>query len=366
VSSPSTHEQSRTPRAVPVARPTIRIDGSENERARELLLGMTMLEQEGGMSSLELRFANWASLLDGTAEHAFEDEQILKLGAVITIYAGEEGDPQELFRGKITGFELELAQKSGPELVVFAEDALQLARMLRKTQCHSDTTIASVAQEVAREVGLTPVITGFTDNIGTHMQLNESSLAFLRRLLANYDGDLQVVGAELHVSPREDVRRDTLPLEMFDAVTRLRITADLAHQTSGITVTGWDPERAQKIREASHARALGPGNGRTGAALLESSIGPRTEHIGHVAVVTESEARAVADACFAQRARRFVLVEATMAGNTALRVGTHVTLAGVSRRFDNSFYVTKACHRYDQKRGYLTDFEAECAYLGDA
>ena len=56
-----------------------------------------------------------------------------------------------------------------------------------------------------------------------------------------------------------------------------------------------------------------------------------------------------------------------MAPNNAsasLRVGTSVRIEGASARFDNTFYVTKACHRYDQRRGYLTDFTAECAYLG--
>ncbi len=37
----------------------------------------------------------------------------------------------------------------------------------------------------------------------------------------------------------------------------------------------------------------------------------------------------------------------------------------MSDRFDNTYYVTRACHRFDLDLGYETDFEAECAYLGE-
>ena len=84
----------------------------------------------------------------------------------------------------------------------------------------------------------------------------------------------------------------------------------------------------------------------------------------NLAVATDGEARALADASFDRRARRFVSVEGLAEGNPALRVGTHVSLRGLSPRFDNTYYVVRASHRYDQTRGYETEFEAECAYLG--
>ena len=49
------------------ARPTIRIDEQEFERASNLLIGMVMQEQEGGLSALELRFSNIASDPSGGA-----------------------------------------------------------------------------------------------------------------------------------------------------------------------------------------------------------------------------------------------------------------------------------------------------------
>ena len=358
-------ETPQSDRLVYAARPTIRIDGRAYQRASELLLAMRMHESEGGMSSLELRYSNLASHPDGEASLAFEDEAQLRLGATISIYSGDEDQPMEVFRGLISAIEVELSQDAPPELVVLAEDKLQLARFARRTHLHREVSIADVARSVAERAGLRAVVSGFTDSIGTYLQLNESDLAFLRRLLVEYDGDLQVVADELHVAPKEGVQRESITLRLFSQLLRSRITADLAHQVTDVTVTGWDPERARRVRHVSEGRALGPGSGRTGSEILAAAVGRRSEHLGSVPVLDAAEAEARANTAFDRRARRFVVAECTAEGNPALRVGAHVTLAGISPRFDNTYYVFDVCHRFDLRAGYLTDFQAECAYLGD-
>jgi phage protein D len=108
---------------------------------------------------------------------------------------------------------------------------------------------------------------------------------------------------------------------------------------------------------------LGPGRGRSGAQVLGETLGARPHHISHIGITSASEASAVAAAAYESFARRFVVVEGTADGNPALRVGTHVSLSGMGGRFDNTYYVVLARHRYDL-RGYETDFTAECAFLG--
>ncbi|MGK3998397.1 phage late control D family protein [Sorangium sp. So ce1024] len=358
-------EQPLSAAAVYSARPTVRLDEQENERASRLLLAMEMTEQDGGLSSLALRLSNVASVASGGAELAFEDERAIKLGTRIQIYAGEVASPQEIFRGVVTGLEAEFSQDAPPELVVLAEDVFQRARLSRRTRLHEDVSLADLARRLADELGLTPRVTGLGERIGTRVQLNESDLAFLRRLLRDHDADMQVVGDELHVSARSDVQRGEIELRLFSQLTRARVVADLAHQVTEVTTSGWDSAQGQRFSGASSGASLGPGAGRTGARLLQDALGARSEHLGHVAALSSAEARALAEAHFDQRARRFVCLEGTAEGNPALRVGTHVRVRGISPRFDNTYYVVKACHRFDQARGYETDFEAECAYLGD-
>lgn len=359
------HEQPLSDRLIYRARPTLRVDGTTSDIAKELLLAMRMTEHEGGMSELELRFANLASR-SGAGQLVFEDEQLLKFGAELTVYAGDETQPQAIFRGKITGFEGQFSRSSSPELVVFAEDALHRSRMQRRTALHTDVSIADLGRALAQRAGLRPTITGFTDNIGTQLQLNESDLAFLRRILRAYDGDMQVVDDQLQVAPRSEVQRNTVNVAMLGQLLEARVTADLADQATAVTTAGWDSARGRRVSHASQGRSLGPGRGRKGADLLSQAFGDRPEHIGHIPVTTDSEARAFADASFDQRARRFVVLNGTSDGNPAIRVGSHVAVTGMSPRFDNTYYVTRACHHFNLSLGYLTDFEAECAYLGDA
>lgn len=351
------------------ARPTIRVGDREQALVSELALSMRMTESEGGMSRLELRLSQVASERGGGARTGvFEDEAVLRLGVALTIYAGEEDRPQEIFRGRVTGLEATFSE-GPPELVVLAEDALARARMNRTTTIHRDASIASIARSVAQRAGLRPLVSGFDETIGSQVQLNESDLAFLRRLLCNYDGDMQVVGDELHVLPRSQVRRDEVTLALHSQLSWARVTADLNHQTTSVSTSGWDSTQGRRVQFTSTGRAIGPGRGRTGAEILRQTLGPRTEHVGHVPVVDDRDASSLAHAAFDQRARRLVVIEGTAEGNPSLRVGAHVKIKDLSSRFDNTYYITHACHRYDVKSGemsggYFTDFEGECAYLG--
>lgn len=346
------------------ARPTVRIDGQDNADVSAAVLAMRMIEQEGGLCSLELRLANFgiAGQQPGTL---FEDERNVKLGSQIAIYSGDTSAPQEIFRGLVTGFEAEFPEGEPPELVLLAEDKLQQARLARRSKTYDHFKISDLANTVASSMGLTATVTGLTDDLGTQVQLNESDLAFLRRMLQRHDADVQVVGDQLQVSGRADVKRSSVDLELYSQLRRVRVTADLAHQVTQTSCTGWDEQQGSKVKATSQGVNNGPGGGRTGPSLLQQAIGARAEHLDYLVAVDRAEAQAVADAEFDRRARRFVVVDGTCEGNPRVRVGSNVTLKSVSTRLDNTYYVVRAVHRFDQRSGYLTDFEAESAYLGN-
>lgn len=359
-------EAALSPLALYAARPTLRVNGQENDRVSGLLIAMDMVEREEGLSTLELRFNNVAADGLGESDFAFEDESALKLGERIAVYAGDETAPTEIFSGFISALEAEFTESGAPTLTVLAEDKLQSARLKRRTRTFDHQSLAAIAQTLASDLGLTPTINGFSSPIGVQVQLNESDLAFLRRLLVRYDGDVQVVGDQLHVSPRASVRRGTIELELRSQLRRARVIADLAHQVNEVTVTGWDAAQGQRITgRSSSGNDRGPGRGRTGAELLERTLGRRSHQIGHLSVTDSSEADAIAAAAYDERRRRFVTVEGSAEGNPAIRVGTHVTLSGLGPRFSNTYYVVACRHRFDLQSGYESDFTGECAFLGE-
>lgn len=358
-------EASVTPLAVYNPTPTVRVDEEDKDLISELILTMDVYEDEGGLSRLELRVSNVASDPEGGADFALENEQDIRLGSMIGLYSGDVTRPQEIFRGIVTGLEADFPKEDPPELVILAEDKLQDFRMTRRSETHSDTSIADLVSNIANRHNLTATVTALTEQ-GTWVQLNESDLAFLRRILARYDADCQIVGDEIQVAVRQDVQRGLLELELYSQLQAVKFIADLSDQCTEVTVSGWNSLAGEKVSASSTGTNLGPGSGRSGARMLRDAIGERSEHIGQIAVTTNAEATALADAVFDSRARRFVRALGTAEGNPQLRVGTHVNITGVSPRFENSYYVCSAHHHFDLEGGYETHFTAESYALGVA
>ena len=353
-------------RAVSNPQPVVEIDGQRIDRVNELLSAVDMREQEGGLSALEMRLSNVASDPNGGADFAFEDERNIRLGSSITVRAGDISDSQEIFRGVITGMEADFPGSSPPELLILAEDKLQQARMTRRTQLYRDMSVADIANQIAQRLSLQAQVSGLTSPTGTWVQLNESDLAFLRRLLRRFDADVQVAEDRLEVTPISEVQREVIEMEMFHDLRSVRFVADLSHQVTSVTSAGWNPLTGQAVSGHSTGVNLGPGRGRRGVDLLRDAIGERVEHVGHIPVTTDEEAQALADTVFDQRARGFVRAEGTATGHPSIRVGSHLQLRGISTRFQNTYYVVSTHHRYDVMQGYLTDFTAESSALGEA
>jgi hypothetical protein len=352
-------------------RPYIEVAGERPAMLNELLRGLTLTEQEGGLSHVEMRFDNGARHAGVGVNFAFEftDTETLPLGQEFRVLfperaEGEAREPRELFQGKVSALEFAADQDGLPELCIYGEDALMAWRMSRQTRSFEpDQTIQDVIGELARQAGLSaPTFDFLNDTIDGRHQVNESNLSFLRRILADWDADIQVVGDELQVTPRADLERDTLTLDLGTQLRTVRIMADLAEQRNSRSLTAYDHRTNTQIAKEFSGAALGPGEGRTGDAYLEP-FGDTPEHIASAPVTNEAEAEALLNALSVGPIRRFVTARGTAVGNPRLRVGTHITLEGVGPRFGNTYYVVEATHRFDQVDGYVTEFEAECAYF---
>ena len=346
------------------ATPSVNVDNQSNATVNAQLVAMEMHESTGGLSSMELRFRNSGTFSNGTPNYVFEDDAVLKLGATIEVFGGDVTSPTSIFKGKISAIEGLYSPDNAPELVVLGEDALQAARLKRRTKVHENVTLDDLISSLADTCSLTPRTDGLSANAGTHVQFNESDLAFVRRIFARYDADLQVVNDELHGAPLTRTQRNRIELTLNEKLRQARVTADLAHQVTKVEVSGWDFQQGQVASGSRDDNPPGPGSGRAGSEILQQAFGERAEQLARVSVRDATEAQAVVDAEWEQRSRRFVTLHGTAEGNPNLRVGSHVTINGLGDRFSNTYYVVATTHRYDEERGYEIDFTAECAYLG--
>src|SRR5262245_4429429 len=182
------------------ANPTLRVDGQKFDRLDAQLVEMRLQEQLGGLSSLEVRLNDSVSG-NGSEQYAFADERVFKLGAELRLGTGEVKIPIEIFRGRVSAVEVELSTTEPPVFAVLAEDALQKARRNRRSCTYVNKTAADIVRDIARQLGLTVDIReGLDAPRFAHLyQHNESDLAFLRRLLARLDADMQMVGDTLQV-----------------------------------------------------------------------------------------------------------------------------------------------------------------------
>ena len=347
-------------------RPVIELGGEQHEMLPELLVSLEVCEQEGGLSHVEL-------VVDNTADHdgvgldfAFEysETNLFALGETVRVLTGDADDPQELFRGRISAVTFDYEDAGQPRLRVLAEDALMSWRMVRRNRTHDAGPLRDILEGLADNTELTAIVTGLNDEVDAQQQLNETDLGFLRRLLVRYDADAQVVGEELHISPRAAVDRGEVTLEMGSQLQAVRVTADLAHQRAATEANGFDVIAGSVVAVSSTEDQLGPGEGEGGTAKVEEVFPGTKERLCQKSFETTTEAQTLADCAQRRRARQYVLAEGRALGNSAIRVGSKLIMEGLGPRFSNEYYTVRTRHFFDRQLGYRTDFTAECAFIG--
>ncbi|WP_418320175.1 phage late control D family protein [Piscinibacter sakaiensis] len=348
-------------RAAYSARPTLLIDGTRSDAVAEMVRSCVVREAEGGLSSLVLTLSDWG-VNQGSIGHLFDAGGEIELGTRLKLYFGETSSPRAVFDGEVHAIEAHASTGTPPEIVFLAEDKLFAARLARRSAVYVDQSPTDVVNTIAERLGLQADTGDLGGAVGTWAQFNESDLAFLRRLLSRLDCDLQISDEQLQVRRISDRDRGSLNLSLYSQLQQVRVIADLAGQATAVTASGFDLAAGTAFTVESTGSAAGPGSGSSGADLL-AGLRSRSEHLTPLACANETEARALADAAFDQRARRFVRLHGSTEGNASLRVGTTLNIDGIARRFDNSYAVVEATHRYDLISGYQTDFVAQSAWL---
>lgn len=352
-------------------RPYIEVNNARAGLLNAQIDSLVMEERQGGPSHVEIRVRNTAHHAGAGINFAFEftDTETMPLGQPFRVLFPsldpdeDDSTPREIFAGRVSGLEFVGQQDGRAELCILGEDALMAWRMRRRSRSIEGGTAKEVLEKMAKEDALAgPLVDYLSGAMATRHQVNESDLAFLHRVLADLDADAQVVGDALQIGPRSDVQRGEVTLELGYSLRSVRIAADLAHQRETVSLSAFDGVAGTAVQVSMKTTALGPGDGRRATEYL-AAFGPTVEHYSGAGISTTTEAQGLVDAVGARMARRFVVARGVAIGNPKLRVGAHVTLNGVGERFSNIYYVTQARHSYDQANGYVTEFEAECAFF---
>lgn len=337
------------PAAAPFAAtvPIVRLAGRDDERFVEALLAATLRQAARGPDRVELEVVGLGASGSSAPAFAFDD---VELGAAIEIDFG--GDTRTtLFRGEITAIE-ERHGGGAPRLVLLAEDALHRLARERTSRVFAEMSLDDVLSQVAGEAGLRSDLQAGSATADWH-QLHESTLAFLRRLVAPLELPLRLVDGETLLARPFAASSDAVALDPGDSVHHLRLVADTAGTITEAKALGRDLLAGEAVEQRSDA--LEPAPSGTAAADLLARLGwpgpafaPAPEPAG------AAHGEAFAKGRFARANGRFVRGELVCEGEPRLVPGATVELAGLSRRFLGRYLVGSAVHRFDRAHGYQT------------
>lgn len=347
-----------------VSTPRIRVGDTLDTHLMGDLVALDVEEDIEGMASLEARLLTRGPADQGDT-HRYLDRSVLDFGTKLVVaFGSEDGDP--LFEGRVSGIGAEFPGDSYSTVRILAEDALAGLRRRRQSRTFEESSTAGIAEQIARDHGLSPDVDldGPTRRVIT--QVNLSDLAFLRSLAQSDGAEVWVSGSTLHVQRRADRDQGGATLTYGAALRAFAVTADLAHQCTDVTVAGWSVDDKNVVSEKADSDLLGAELGQdvSGASLLASAFEERHERLVVAEPLDTADARARAAAAYLGRARRFVAGAGTCAGDPGMRVGTTVTLHGVGVLFNGDYRVTRTRHRFDLSGGYETDFDVERAGIG--
>ena len=348
-------------------RPTFKVDGAPEARLNTALIDLMVEETSQGLYRCQARFGNWGPGANGL-DFLFFDAEILDFGRAFAVDIGEARAAQPIFNGRIMGIEAQYPDGQPPQIVILAEDRFQDLRVTRHTRTFNNVTTGDVVQEIATDHGLEANI-ALVENDPVHetlAQLNRSDLAFLLELATAVDAETWVEDETLYFHARAIRNAGKVALSYGKNLREFTVLADLTHQRSSVSVSGWDVVRKEPIDEEAGQQSIAAElNGlRSGSYVLDQALGPRPERIVQPGASSREEASLQARVEYRRRARRFVSGSGLADGQEKLRVGSRVVLTGLGSYFDGTYYAHLVRHVYDAADGYRTFFEVHRPGIG--
>jgi phage protein D len=325
-------------------------------------------ETTGGLRSLEMELTAIGPDPGGTESLLWLDGAVLDFGTELEVALGPADEARKAFRGLVSALEVRHADGRPPVVVVYAEDEMMSLRQTRRSRTYRDTSDADIASRIAQDHGLQADVQAQGPTYDVVHQWNQSDLAFLRMRGRLLQAEVWVEEGTLHFATRGARSGTELSLTMGYDLMRCHIRADLAHQRSAVTVSGYDASRRERIEERAGGDVVQAeiSGGRTGPDVLERAFGERVSHRVREAPLTSDEAGRWAEAEMLRRARGFVTATGVTRGSPDMVVGSRLTLNGVGGPFEgDGWYVTSLCHTWDLAEGFRTRFQAERAMVNE-
>jgi len=347
--------------------PVFTVDGTVNDQLTRDVVRLEVEEDTAGMKKLSLRLAAQGQIPGKPEEEIlYLNGSILDFGKRLEITIGAPQSSSAIFDGFISAIEISLREAEEPQVIVFAEDSLMSLRTARRMKTYENMKDADIAQSIASEHAVSVQDDADGPAYDVVQQWNQSDLAFLRARARLIQAEVWIDSGTLHFQSRSQRSGASITLVQGNTLLAVDARADLAHQRTQVTVSGYDADARDTISEDADTSVVDAevSTGRTGVSVLQKAFGARVSYRVREVPLSSEEASAFAKAEMLRRARAFVSVTGTTSGTANMVVGSQVELQRVGTPFEGpGYYVTRVMHAYDREQGFRTHFSAERATI---
>lgn len=290
---------------------------------------------EGEADTLDIRLED----VDGR----FRDKWYPTKGQTVDFKFGYEGEPLKA----VGAFEIDEIEGEGPpDIVVIRAIAAGVKHTYRTHQgkAYDNTTLAAIAQQVARRLKLKLVGKIEPIKITRVTQIHENDLTFMHRLAGEYGYAFSIKGTKMVFFKRAELRQ-CKPILVIDRtdLTRYHIRDKIMDVAKSAQVSYHDPKTKRlkhyKVQDTSRA-----------TSDYEVKVNVRAE--------SEAQAKTKAKAALEKANEDATQLELTMFGNPKAVAGINFDLTGMGR-FGGTYHVVKSRHDIERSGGYRTEVEAK-------
>lgn len=328
------------------------IDGSQ--AAREMMSALLECTVENS-----LHLPDMCTIRIEDSKFTWVDDAHFVEGKSVEIQAGDEKQGlQPIFKGEITGLELDMAAHGHPTLVIRCLSKLHRLHRGRQARTFVQVKDSDLAQKIGAEVGLS---VNADDTQVVHdwvIQDNQTNWEFLRERASRCGCRLYLEGEKtLCFQKVDDSASSSAELTWGDNLRSFRPRTSASPQVDEVVVRGWNPKTKQAIvGRSTSAKGLPKISGKNGSQLAKEAYGAAKMMIVDYPIQSQQEAQAMANSIFDTIGGNYLEAEGLCYGQTNILPGVHVEIKNIGQRFSGKYYVTATTHVYSPAEGYSTLF----------
>jgi phage protein D len=292
-----------------------------------------------------------------THQVKWSDADLFQVGGRVEVRMGYLGALETLMVGEITGLEPAFAEGHRSVLTVRGYDRLHRLRRRRRRRSFLQIKDSQVAEQIARDLGLTPQVEDSQEVHPYLFQNNQTDIDFLLTRARAIGYEMLVENQTLVFRKRKHEQGQVVTLQWEKDLMTFFPVLTTVPQVSQVVVRGWDRQAKRAIVATATTSDIPTQmqGAQLGPAAAENAFGTTQAIVVECPVASALEADQMARGLMNEVALTYITGEGTTVGNAAIRAGTVIELRGLGQRFSGLYYVTTAVHTRDE-RGYVTGF----------